>query len=337
MTAINGKRVEDASENAAGSRAKAKREPDPRYVALRNFALSISAFNVLGYWLLGFEQPWLWAFIALATGYATELVFELLSSWAYRRAPRFVGNGPRGLYEFLLPAHITSLAVNMLVYANNQIWPVLFGVVVAVGAKHVLQAPIRGRMRHYMNPSNLGITVVLLAFSSWVAIAPPYQFTENANTYFRVMIPLVIVTAGTVLNGLLTRKIPLIVGWMGGFAIQALLRHWIFDVALYSALGAMTGVAFVLFTNYMITDPGTTPFKARPQFVFGASVAVVYGVLMIFQVVYTLFFATSIVCALRGIGWWGAYLWQRHRAGHGARAVTRTRQPSPEDDRVAVA
>ena len=24
----------------------------------------------------------------------------------------------------------------------------------------------------------------------------------------------------------------------------------------------MTGVAFVLFTNYMITDPGTTPSKA---------------------------------------------------------------------------
>ena len=36
----------------------------------------------------------------------------------------------RGLYEFLLPAHITALAVNMLLYANNQFWPVLFGVVV---------------------------------------------------------------------------------------------------------------------------------------------------------------------------------------------------------------
>ncbi len=25
----------------------------------------------------------------------------------------------------------------------------------------------------------------------------------------------------------------------------------------------MTGVAFVLFTFYMVTDPGTTPFKLR--------------------------------------------------------------------------
>jgi hypothetical protein len=81
----------------------------------------------------------------------------------------------------------------------------------------------------------------------------------------------------------------------------------------------MTGVAFVLFTNYMITDPGTTPFKGRDQFMFGSSVAMVYGVLMAFNVVYTLFFAVSIVCAIRGAGWWVAHL----RSQRAARADTR--------------
>jgi len=117
-----------------------------------------------------------------------------------------------------------------------------------------------------------------------------------------------------VINGLLTGKVPLIVGWMGGFAIQAFVRHGLFDVSLYSALGPMTGVAFVLFTNYMITDPGTTPVKARNQFMFGASVATVYGVLMVFNVVYTLFFAVCIVCAIRGIGWWVAHFRAKARA-----------------------
>jgi hypothetical protein len=282
----------------------AKPKPDPRYIALRNFAMSITAFNIFGYALLGFEQPWIWPIFAILVGYTAELVFEMLSAWAYRRPPRFLGAGFKGFYSFLLPAHITAIAVNMLLYANNQFWPVAFGVIVGVGAKHVLQAPIGGRMKHYMNPSNLGITAVLLCFSQWASIAPPYQFSENANTFFRVMIPIIIVTAGTVLNGLLTKKIPLIVGWLGGFAIQAFLRHWLWHVSLYSALGVMTGIAFVLFTNYMITDPGTTPFKARAQFMFGSSVAVVYGVLMLFNVVYTLFFAVCIVCAVRGIGWW---------------------------------
>jgi hypothetical protein len=285
---------------------------DVRYLALRNFAISLSVFNVLGYTVLGFEQPWLWPFLALATGYTVELAFEKLSAWAERREPRYRGRGARGLYEFLLPAHITSLAVNMLLYANNQWWPIMFGVTVGVAQKHVLKAPINGRMRHFMNPSNFGIAMTLLAFGSWVSIAPPYHFTEHANTLFRIMIPFIIIAAGTVINAMLTRRVMLIMGWMGAFAIQALLRHLIWDVALFSALGVMSGVAFVLFTNYMITDPGTSPARGRAQFIFGSSVGVVYGVLMLFNVVYTLFFATAIVCGLRGLGWWVAH-WRRTR------------------------
>lgn len=290
---------------------------DPRYLALRNFAISITVFNVIGYRFLGFEQPYLWPVIAVLTAYVTEIVFEALGAWATQRSRRYEGRGVRGLYEFLLPSHITALAVNMLLFANNQIWPILFGVVAGVTAKHVLQAPINGRMRHYMNPSNLGITVVLLLFGSWVSVAPPYQFGENVNSLFRIAIPLIVATAGTVLNTALTRKTALIVGWLGGFVIQAVVRHLIFDVALMSALGIMTGTAFVLFTNYMISDPGTTPFKPRAQFVFGSSVALVYGVLITFNVVYTLFFAVTVVCLLRGLGWWATHAWKSRTANRG--------------------
>lgn len=287
---------------------------DPRYLALRNFALSITVFNIIGYTLLGFEQPPLWPLLAVASAYAIDLAFETLSAWAQRRTPRFRGRGIRGVYEFLLPAHITALAVNMLLYANNQFWPVLFGISVAVTGKYVFQAPIGGRMRHYMNPSNLGISVALLCFGSWVSVAPPYQFGENINSLFRIAIPVILATAGTVLNAKLTGKIPLIVGWLGGFVIQAILRHELFDVALMAALGTMTGTAFLLFTNYMITDPGTTPFKPRAQFLFGASSAMVYGLLMVLNVVYTLFFALTIVCAIRGLSVWIGVLIARRRS-----------------------
>ena len=296
-----------ATAPTAPAAPKVKPAPDPRYLALRNFAISISVLNIFGYAWLGFEQPWLWPFLAVLVGYATELFFETLSAWVYRRQPKYRGNGFRGLYEALLPSHITALAVNMLLYANSEFWPVAFGVVVGVAAKHVLQAPINGRMRHYMNPSNFGITAVLLCFSEWCSIAPPYQFSENANTYFRIMIPLIIATSGTVINAMLTKRVPLIVGWLGGFFLQAVIRHWIWDVSLFSAWGIMTGIAFVLFTNYMITDPGTTPSKPLNQFMFGSSVAFVYAVMMQFNIVYTMFFATTVVCALRGLGWWGAH------------------------------
>jgi hypothetical protein len=315
------KRVTSPGPAGHSPTGQAGRPRDPRYLALRNFAISISVFNIIGYAVLGFEQPWLWPILALATGYITEIGFELLSAWAQQRRPRFLGSGPRGVLEFLLPAHITSLAVNMLLYANGRLWAVLFGVVVAVSQKHVLQAPIAGRMRHFMNPSNLGIVTTLLIFGSWVSIAPPYEFTEWANTYFKLMIPMVILISGTVINAMLTRRTALIVGWMGAFAIQALARHWIWGVQLNTALGVMSGVAFVLFTNYMITDPGTTPTKPRAQFMFGSSVAIVYGALMVFNIVYTLFFATAIICAARGLGWWGTHLYRRRRDGAGAGAV----------------
>ncbi|MFJ6216189.1 enediyne biosynthesis protein [Streptomyces sp. NPDC092296] len=317
--------------HAVQPRAK-KREPnrDPRYLALRNFALSMSVFNILGYTLLGFEQPWVWPIICAPFAYVVEIVLELISAWAQERKPRFLGNGVRGVYEFLLPSHITALAVNMLLYANSRLLPILLAVFIGVAGKHVLQAPVNGRMRHFMNPSNFGITVALLMFGSWISIAPPYEFTENANTFFRVGIPLVIATAGTVINAMLTKRVPLIVGWLGGFVIQAVLRHFIWDVAIWSALGPMSGVAFVLYTNYMITDPGTTPSKGRNQFMFGSSVAMVYGLLMIFNVVYTLFFATSIVCAVRGIGWWVAHLAQRRARRNGAVGGAAEQAAAPE-------
>lgn len=310
MTAIV-KPVESIPAQAQPGQAGPTR--DPRYLALRNFAMSITVFNIFGYTLLGWEQPWLWPFLALATAYTTEIVFELLSARAEHRVPGFLGNGMRGVMVFLLPAHITGLACNMLLYANNQWWPVMFAVVVAVSQKHVLRAPIGGRLRHFMNPSNLGISVTLLVLGTWVSISPPYQFTEWANPYFRMMIPMIILTAGTVLNALLTRKIPLIVGWLGSFAIQAFLRHWIYGVQLNTALSVMTGVAFVLFSNYMITDPATTPSKPMAKFMFGSAVGFTYGVLMAFNVVYTLFYALSLVCLARGLGWWVAHLMRQRK------------------------
>ncbi|MER7008906.1 enediyne biosynthesis protein [Dactylosporangium sp. NPDC000555] len=287
---------------------------DPRYKALRNFAISMSIFNILGYTVLGFEQPWAWPFLAVLTGYTAEFLFEAVAAWAQRRRPAYSGNGSWGVYTFLLPTHITALAANMLLYANTVFWPIAFAVVVSIGQKYLLQAPIKGRMRHFMNPSNFGITITLLAFS-WVNVAPPYQFTENVPDAIRVMVPIIIVTAGTVLNAVLTKKVGLIMGWMGAFVIQAVLRWAIWDVALWGALSIMTGVAFVLFTNYMVTDPGTTPASFKNQFMFGASVGIVYGVLMLFNVVYTLFFAVTIVCLLRGAYWWLRSMADRRRAG----------------------
>lgn len=290
--------------------AEQKQSPprhDPKVtIALRNFAISISVFNILGYTFLGFEQPWTWPLIAIATGYLVELVLEVVGARVEDRAPRFAGRGLRGLVEFLYPAHITSLAMNMLIYVNDRVLVLIFGVVVAVGAKWVLRAPVRGRLRHFMNPSNFGIAIILLVLP-WASIAPPYHFTENVDTVGDWIVPAIIIIGGTMLNGKLTGRMWLIAGWVGGFALQAIVRGVLLDTSIPAALGMMTGVAFVLFTNYMITDPGTTPSKPGAQIAFGSGVAVIYGLLTAAHVAYGIFLATALVCLIRG-----GFLWALH-------------------------
>ncbi|WP_409181514.1 enediyne biosynthesis protein [Amycolatopsis sp. VS8301801F10] len=291
---------------------------DPRVVtALRRFAISITVFNILGYTLLGFEQPWLWPIIAMLCAYTVEIGLETLAARVERRAPRFTGNGVRGVVEFLFSAHITALAVNMLSYVNDQIFAMIFGVTVAIGAKWVLRAPVRGRMRHFMNPSNLGIAVILVVFP-WASIAPPYEFTAKVGPVWDWVIPIVILASGTMLNAMLTRRMWLIAGWLSFFALQAVVRGLLLGTAIPAALTAMTGVAFVLFTNYMVTDPGTTPSKPGSQFAFGAGVAIVYGVLTGAEIAYGLFFATAIVCLVRGGFLWALHVVDQARAAEEA-------------------
>jgi hypothetical protein len=160
--------------------------------------------------------------------------------------------------------------------------------------------------RHYLNPSNFGIAVTLLLFPS-VGIAAPYHFTENLRTTGDWVLPMVIICTGSILNTRYTRRIPLALAWVGTFALQALVSSLILwyttgHCPVEARLSAMTGVAFILFTFYMVTDPATTPEGKGAQVAFGASVALVYSVLLLNHVVFGLFVALVIVCVARGLG-----------------------------------
>ena len=272
---------------------------DTRTKALRRFALSITIFNIVGHLLLGFEQAYLTPVVGVLTGYAMELLLETVSARATGRRARYLG-GPTALVDFLLPAHIAGLACAMLLYGNESLWPTAFAVSVAVASKYVVRIRIDGVLRHVLNPSNLGISVTLILFT-WVSIAPPYHFTANVYGFWDWAIPLGIGMAGTMLNGKLTRRMPLILGWVGGFVLQAVLRAVLFDASLPAALLPMAGVAFILFTNYMITDPGTTPTTPRRQVLFGLATALTYGALVLAHITFGFFFALVIVCAVRGL------------------------------------
>jgi Na+-translocating ferredoxin:NAD+ oxidoreductase RnfD subunit len=273
---------------------------DLRLAALRRFAVAITILNIAGHVFLGFEQSLAQVLASLATAYGMELGLEAIDAKVNQRRPRFTG-GSGALIDFLLPSHITGLAVAMLLYSNDRIFPIVFATTVAIGSKALIRAPIGNGRRHCFNPSNAGIATTLLVFP-WVGIAPPYQFTENLGGIAHWILPCVFILTGTFLNARFTRRIPLILGWVGGFALQAVIRNLLFGTSWLGGLAPMTSVAFLLFTFYMVTDPGTTPVKRLNQILFGMGVALAYGILMALHVAFGLFFALVIVCAFRGLG-----------------------------------
>ncbi len=295
---------------------------DVRLAALRRFAFAITFLNVLGHAVLGFEQSLAQPVVALLTAYSTELLLEWIDARRLGRRPRFLGSARR-LVDFLLSPHITGLAVAMLLYANDRLLPVAFAAATAIGSKYVFRVGLNGARRHVFNPSNLGITATLLAFP-WVGIAQPYMFTENLSGAWDWVLPVIIICSGSFLNGKLTRKLPLIGSWLGAFVLQAVVRHFLFGNLLPASLNPMTGVAFLLFTFYMVTDPATTPVTARGQAAFGAAVAAAYGTLMAFHIVFGLFFGLSLVCAGRG-----ALLYLQALAAQ--RAEARVKVPIPAE------
>jgi hypothetical protein len=271
-----------------------------RNAALRRFGVSITAFTIAGAFWLGFEDSWAQPVVALLTAYVLDLTLETLEAWAQRRRPRYLG-GPSAFVNYMLPAHISALSIALLVYPNARLWPIVFATAVAVSSKFVLRAPVDGGWRHFLNPSNVGISLTLILFP-WVGISPPYQFTENIFGLLDWIVPAAVLASGTLLNAKLTGKGPLILGWIVAFALQGIVRATVNGTPLVAPLMPMTGLVFVLYTNYMITDPGTTPLGRRAQVAFGAATAAVYGALVSAHVVFGLFFALTIVCAARGVG-----------------------------------
>lgn len=273
-------------------------KPDLRLAALRRFSVAITVLNVCGRLWLGFENSWAQMFVALLTAYVAEVVLEIVDARAKERPYKFAG-GARSFVDFLLPAHISGLAVSMLLYTGELLLPFAFASAVAIASKTLFTARVGKSERHFLNPSNTGIAVTFLLFPV-IAPAVPYQFTEHLSGGFSRALPVFVVCVGTFMNWRYTKRMPLVLSWVAAFALQGEVRCLLSGIPLSVGLAPMTGVSFVLFTFYMITDPGATPSDWKEQVVFGAATALVYGILILSHVGFALFYSLLIVSAARG-------------------------------------
>lgn len=275
------------------------KKPDLRLGGLRRFAIAITVLNLLGHTVLGFESSWAQMFLALITAYFTEIFLEVIDAWGNKKPYRFAG-GLVKLVNFLLPAHIAGMAVAMLLYTRASLLPFVFASAVAIASKALFTAPVNGSKRHFLNPSNTGIAVTVLFFPALSPIVP-YQFTEYLSGEMSWVLLIVVVFLGTFMNWRYAQRLPLVLAWLIGFALQGELRCLMNGLPLSVGLVPMTGVSFALFTFYMITDPGSTPTDWREQVIFGAAISVVYSLLVLSHVGFAFFYALLIVCSARGL------------------------------------
>ena len=289
-----------------------KNNPKLRLFALWYFTTLMTLWNVLGHTMLGFEQSWATPVTAVLTAIAVSMLLDCIDARAKNRELRFTGSLGNFL-NFLPACLIPGFACGMLLYPNERLWPVIFAVVLSMGSKVILRAPVgNGHTQHIFNPSNFGVGATLLLFPD-VSFAPPYHFTENITGLWDWGVPLIVLVTGIIIHALFTGRLPLVAAWIGGFILQGIVRAKLFGAPFYVPLVPMTSAAFIIFTLYMIPDPATTPLKSARQAVFGFSVAIVYGCLQILHLVFGLFFALLIVCAIRGLSLHVWALWRSYR------------------------
>ncbi len=288
------------------------RNPKLRLFALWYFTTLMIVWNLVGHTALGFEQSWATPVTAIAAAIATSMLLDWVDARARGREVRFTGSAGNFL-NFLPACLIPGFACSMLLYSNERLWPVIFAVVLSIGSKLMFRAPVgNGHTQHIFNPSNLGVAVTLALLPD-VGFAPPYHFTENVTGFWDLGVPAIVLLSGIVVHALFTGRLPLVAAWVGGFVLQGVVRAVLSDHPFFVPLMPMTSAAFIIFTLYMIPDPATTPLDPRRQAYFGLAVAVVYGFLQVLHVVFGLFFALLIVCAIRGVSLHAAAVWRKRR------------------------
>ena len=277
--------------------AAPKKKRDPR-MGLKTSATFATIFTILGHAVFGFEQSWAQVFVALLAGYSCAFLFEWVDAKSNGRVPEFMGGGKAKVVNFLLAPHMTSITISFLIYVNQRLWIMALACAIAIGSKYVLRVRQNGRLRHFMNPSNFAVAVVLYVFQ-WTGMLP-WGYTVNLHGWWDWIVPGLIVMLGMRLNILFTGRIPTIVAWLTSFVAFAWLRSWTLGYPFTGQLVVLTGIPMVLFTLYMITDPQTSPSKLPSQIMFGSGIALAYSLLLMSHVQYTMFYSVAAVCLLRG-------------------------------------
>ena len=206
----------------------------------------------------------------------------LAVQWAWQRD--MVSSLPSALPSSLPSALITGLSLSLLL-RTDFLWMYPVAAIVAISSKFL--ATYHGK--HFLNPANIAIVMLLLTLPNAVWISPG-QWGSVAW-----LAALLTGLAGLVLSraGRLDMALGFLGCWGGLLLARAL---WLGDPLAIPVHQIQSG-ALLIFTFFMITDPRSTPDHRWARLIFAAMVAMIGFALQFgLHIREGLFFALALVC-----------------------------------------
>src|SRR6188508_3120398 len=229
--------------------------------------LLITSILLTAHLSFGILEGWERTGLAILTAFASEMLF---------------GRITYGKWPYAASAYITGISVGILL-RSPFLWPFFLTSFISILTKYVL----RFRGRHLWNPSNLGVSLVLLLAPDTVSLL--------SVQWGNVVAPMVVIwLLGSVIVWRVGRFY-LSATYVASFLLFSFVRAAVTGVPWVAAVAPITGPMYQLFIFFMVTDPKVTvrPMWAQCLVVF--IVALVELMLRLNEVVYAPFYALCLV------------------------------------------
>jgi hypothetical protein len=221
---------------------------------------------------------------------AAHLSFGILESYARTAtaigtaigAELLMGRFTYGAWPHPASAYITGISVGILL-RSPFLWPYFLCSLISIATKYVLR--INGR--HLWNPSNFGVSALLLL--------APETVTLLSIQWGNAIAPMAVIWLLGFAIVWRVHRLHITATYVISFLAFAFLRSWVLHEPWQAEVAPITGPMYQLFIFFMITDPKTTVRSKRGQCLVVFLVAVVETVLRFFQSVYAPFYALFIV------------------------------------------
>lgn len=168
-------------------------------------------------------------------------------------------------WNSLLSATISGLGLCLLCRANSLGW-VALAAAISIASKFL----IRWKGKHFFNPTNLGIVVLLVSTSS-VWVSPAQWGTERLLVFWVLAMGLWVT--------FVSRRSDVSLVFLGTYVTLLVLRVLWLGQPTAVLFHQLQSGALLVFTFFMISDPRATPDAPTARIGFGVAVAVLAYVL----------------------------------------------------------